>query len=69
MMCPDKVPYATLRGAAEAARDMLSSHGPQRAYVCDRCDRYHLTTQPLGRVGNITAEQVLALCAALGGGR
>lgn len=67
MMCSSrKVEYATLRGAAEAALDQLSAGRAQRAYLCDECDRYHLTSQPLGRAGQLTSEMVRRLAQAVG---
>ena len=61
-----KVEYATLRGAAEAAVEQLALGRVQRPYACDLCDRYHLTSQPLGREGTITTEMVLTLAKAVG---
>lgn len=67
MHCTDKVAYATLRAAADAAVEQLNVHDrTQRVYACDRCCRYHLTTQPLGRQGTITADMVRALAASVG---
>ena len=68
MKCPnpDKVPFATLRGAAESALDNLEFEGraPQRPYECD-CGRYHLTTRGLN--GNlITADMVRFLADSVG---
>jgi hypothetical protein len=53
-MCetPDKLSYLTLRDAAGAALEQLTTHGPRRPYMDSACDRYHLTSQ------NVTVEQV-----------
>jgi len=66
MLCPEKQAFATLRGAAEAAVEQLANGRINRAYVCDRCTRYHLTSQPLGGRGEITADMVYRLAVSVG---
>lgn len=65
MMCTEKQAFATLRGAAEEALAQLDLERRLRAYACDRCTRYHLTSQPMDGRGEITDEQVRALAAAV----
>lgn len=67
-MCPnpDKIGFATLRGAADFAVETLRTKDvPSRPYVCD-CGRYHLTTKPLYGGKALTAELVMEMARAIG---
>jgi hypothetical protein len=66
MMCPEKVGYATLRGAAEVALEQLEAGRVQRAYPCPHCSRYHLTSQPMNGGSALTAEMVRSLARSVG---
>lgn len=43
--CSSKVRFAEELDAISAAIRMSSSHGPARAYRCERCGGYHVTTR------------------------
>lgn len=43
--CPSKVRFADELDAISAAIGVSLSHGPARAYRCERCGGYHVTTR------------------------
>jgi len=66
MLCPEKQVFATLRGAAEEAVYQLDTYDRKlRVYPCPICERYHLTSQPMGGQDSITAEMVRRLAASV----
>jgi hypothetical protein len=65
MLCQDKVPFSTLRGAAQAAVEQLALGRLQRPYACDTCTSYHLTTKPFDRGGEVTEVMVLNLASSV----
>jgi len=66
MPCRQKVVFRSLRAAAEAAVERLDKFGPQRAYRCDECPNYHLTTKPLHGIGSLTERMVRELAERVG---